>query len=306
MFKSLSFGRARPRRAARTSDLPRRSAAAISSSVRTSLASDMSSNGSTNSLVRGRTVLGFVDAHARTGAFDADEDAAEAPASLVRRLELDLHDLRRHDARSRSGAPAADRARARISPAVGAIDRIGGIEHRRQRARRGLAFLDRHRAVGPLGHHLHRAAVVGRTPGPAPRESRARAEPARRSWRRVPRHRCRRSRAARKARCGRRRSGVLLRRSQMSSSVGYPSFRYVPGLAAAPAAGNKKERVPGGAHSHEPIENSTVMRCRTRRAKYSDLRRRRKMENRGRGGFQSHTAAASTARGSRQTRRNTR
>ena len=41
---------------------------------------------------------------------------------------------------------------------VGAIDRVGDVEHRRQRARGGLAILDRHGAVRPLGHDLHGAA----------------------------------------------------------------------------------------------------------------------------------------------------
>ena len=42
---------------------------------------------------------------------------------------------------------------------IGAIDRIGHVEHRRERARDRLAVLDRHRAVRPFGHDLDRAAV---------------------------------------------------------------------------------------------------------------------------------------------------
>ena len=46
--------------------------------------------------------------------------------------------------------------------AICTIDWIGRIEHRRERPRADFAILDRHRAVGPLGHHLHGAALGAR------------------------------------------------------------------------------------------------------------------------------------------------
>ena len=41
---------------------------------------------------------------------------------------------------------------------VGAVDRIGDVEHRRQRPRNRLAILDLHRSVGPFRHDLDGAA----------------------------------------------------------------------------------------------------------------------------------------------------
>ncbi len=38
------------------------------------------------------------------------------------------------------------------------FDRVGDVEHRRQRPRDGLAILDGHGAVRPLGHDLYRTA----------------------------------------------------------------------------------------------------------------------------------------------------
>ncbi len=52
---------------------------------------------------------------------------------------------------------AIDARRGYLEP-VGAVDRVGDIEHRRQRPRNRLAILDLHRAVGPLGHDLDGAA----------------------------------------------------------------------------------------------------------------------------------------------------
>ena len=50
-----------------------------------------------------------------------------------------------------------DARRGNLQP-VGALDRIGDVEHRRQRPRDRLAILDLHRAIGPLGHDLDGAA----------------------------------------------------------------------------------------------------------------------------------------------------
>ncbi len=52
---------------------------------------------------------------------------------------------------------AIDARRGYLKP-VGAVDRVGDVEHRRQRPRDRLAILDLHRAVGPLGHDLDGAA----------------------------------------------------------------------------------------------------------------------------------------------------
>ncbi len=52
---------------------------------------------------------------------------------------------------------AVDAGRGNFQP-VGLLDRIVDVEHRRQRPRDILAILDAHRAVGALGHDLHRAA----------------------------------------------------------------------------------------------------------------------------------------------------
>ena len=136
----------------------------------------------------------------------------------------------RRDARSRSGAPAADRAPARISRG----DRRDRSDRRHRAPATTRAMPSRiprcsssRRAARPSSAPCSRHC---RRPARAPRATRARAAPVRRSKRRVRRRRYRRSRAAPTARPVNRRSGVPLRRSQMSSSVGYLSFRYVPGL----------------------------------------------------------------------------
>ena len=50
-----------------------------------------------------------------------------------------------------------DPGRGNLQP-VGALDRIGDIQHRRQRPRDRLAILDQHGAVGPFRHDLDGAA----------------------------------------------------------------------------------------------------------------------------------------------------
>ena len=93
-------------------------------------------------------------------AFDAEQHAAETLAAVDRHGHLDLHDVA--GVALEIGAPhqrPVDAGRRHFQP-VGAVDRIGDVEHRRQRARGGFAILDQHRAVGPLGHDLHGAAVA--------------------------------------------------------------------------------------------------------------------------------------------------
>jgi hypothetical protein len=44
---------------------------------------------------------------------------------------------------------------------VSALDRVGDVEHRRQRPRDRLAILDLHRTIRPFGHDLDGAAGLG-------------------------------------------------------------------------------------------------------------------------------------------------
>ena len=99
---------------------------------------------------------------AREMALGAEQLAAEPLAALGGHRHLDLHLIAgvALEIRLPHQRPV-DAGRRQLQP-VGAIDRIGRVEHRRQRARARLAIVDRHRAVGPLGHHLHGAAVEPR------------------------------------------------------------------------------------------------------------------------------------------------
>ena len=174
----------RASRASRLAAFSRRNASATSSSVSTSLASLMSSIGSRTSAsspsaassrrMRARLALG------------AGKDAAKALAALDRHCHLDLRDvagvaLEIGFAHQRP----VDAGRGNLQP-VGAVDRIGDVEHRRQRARHGLAILDRHRAVRALRHDLHGAAVRARDLHPHQPIAELLDAPARRSRRRAP------------------------------------------------------------------------------------------------------------------------
>ena len=95
-------------------------------------------------------------------AFDAAQRAAEPLAALMRHRHLDLDEmtgiaLEIGTAHQR----AVDAGRGNFQP-VGALDRIGDVEHRRQRPRDRLAILDQHGAVGPLRHDLDGAAGFAR------------------------------------------------------------------------------------------------------------------------------------------------
>ena len=100
-----------------------------------------------------------VAADARDVAFGAEQLAAETLAALDRDRHLDLHEIVGVALEVRlAHQRTVDAGRRQLQP-VGAVHRIGGVEHRRQGARADLAVLDRHGAVGLLGHHLHGAAV---------------------------------------------------------------------------------------------------------------------------------------------------
>ena len=53
-----------------------------------------------------------------------------------------------------------DAGRRNLQP-IGLLDRVGDVEHRRQRPRNRLAIVDLHGSIGPFGHDLDRAAVLG-------------------------------------------------------------------------------------------------------------------------------------------------
>ena len=125
-----------------------------------------------------------------------------------------------------------DAGRGNLEP-VGALDRIRDVEHRRQRARRRLAVLDRHRAVRALRHDLDGAARRGRTCAPAPAGSQA------------GHHRLRdggdAGRHALLDDQARSSDPIWLDRSSSCSAA----TSVAPVSAAAGHRGNKKERVPG-------------------------------------------------------------
>jgi hypothetical protein len=138
--------------------LLRRSDSQSSASVRTSLASIMSSIRSNTSA----SLIRAVDADARAVAFGA-EQARRGSAGGRRSVPsiLDLGDVAgiAVEIRAPHQRPV-DARRGNFQP-VGSFDRVGDVEYRRQRARGGLAVLDGHGAVRPLGHDLHRAAGKG-------------------------------------------------------------------------------------------------------------------------------------------------
>ena len=131
-----------------------------------------------------------------------------------------------------------DAGRRHFKP-VGAIDRIGDVEHRRQRARDYLAVLDLHRAVRPFGHDLHGAA--GEPRNLHPHQSVAAGDQDRLGDRRYPR---RHALLDDQARLGIRPGCRSLR--SFARSAARP-FNCHPGSTGpvGPAFGNKKERVPG-------------------------------------------------------------
>ena len=97
-------------------------------------------------------------------ALDAGEDAAKALASFLREGHLDLGLVARIALEiGAAHQRPVDAGRRNLQP-VFAVDRILHVENRRERTRDRLAILDRHRAVGPLRHDLHGAALRGGHP----------------------------------------------------------------------------------------------------------------------------------------------
>ena len=140
---------------------------------------------------------------------------------------------------------------------IGAVDRVGDIEDRRQRARNLFAILDRQRAVRPLGHDLHRAAFGA---GNAhPHQPIAHALDHRLGDRGDARGQ---SRLRDQARIGGRLDCSYRSSIRLMKQIGFgTAFESCPressnvGPDHAPfrgRSGNKKERVPGGAHSQKP------------------------------------------------------
>ena len=143
-------------RLARSSCLLRRSDSASSASVRTSLASIMSSIGSKTSATSPALLIA---ARSRTQSPSVPIKLAAKPAAAVDRgLHFHLGDVAGIAVEIRSPHQRPVDARRRNLQPIGALDRIGDIKHRRQRARCGLAVLDRHGAVRPFRHDLHGAA----------------------------------------------------------------------------------------------------------------------------------------------------
>ena len=143
-------------RSSRSAALPRRIDSAISSSVRTSRASAISSIASSDiGIFAGADVIAMQPDRV---ALDAGERAAEPLAALMGDRHLDLHEMA--GIALEIGAAhqrPVDAGRGNLQP-IGAVDRIGDIEHRRQRPRDRLAILDLHRSVGPFRHDLDGAA----------------------------------------------------------------------------------------------------------------------------------------------------
>ena len=91
-------------------------------------------------------------------ALDAAEHAAKPLAALMRDRHLDLHEMAgiAFEIGAAHQRPV-DPGRGNLQP-IGLLDRIGDIQHRRQRPRNRLAILDQHGAVGPFRHDLDGAA----------------------------------------------------------------------------------------------------------------------------------------------------
>ena len=138
-----------------------------------------------------------------------------------------------------------DAGRGDLQP-IGALDRIGDVEHRRQRARDRLAILDRHRAVRPLRHDLHGAAVDAGDAHPHQPIAEARRAPARRSRRRAP---PRPGSAIRRGSSPDASSiSSFIRLMSLSSLLLFHSAR--PAIRAIPVTKKSGSR---GAHSQKPI-----------------------------------------------------
>jgi len=105
---------------------------------------------------------GIVAANARGLAIHAEQQTVKSASAVDRRRHFHLEAVAGKALEIRAPHQRPVHAgRGHFEP-VGAIDRIGDIEHRRERARDRLAVLDAHRPIRPFGHDLDRAAVEPR------------------------------------------------------------------------------------------------------------------------------------------------
>ncbi len=183
---------------------------------------------------------------------------------------LDLHQMAGITFKIRAAHQRpVDPGRGNLQP-IGAVDRIGDIEHRRQRLRDRLTILDLHRSVRPFRHDLDRAAGLAGYLDPYQPVTHSLQH--RSGHRRHPRRRARLDDEARlgkqigvygtSGRIGHVQCQNLPLGGLASSGLARRSgLRWVaPGLEGGPAglpeparcqmrragSGNKKERVPGG------------------------------------------------------------
>ena len=112
---------------------------------------------------------------------DLEKQALEPLAAVERHVEFDprLVAERPHEIGAAHQRPV-DAGRGHFEP-VFARDRVLEVEHRRQRPAGRLAILDRHRAVGPLGHDLQRRRDAARA-SPAPAAARDRLSTGPATW----------------------------------------------------------------------------------------------------------------------------
>ena len=257
-FACAGGGGASPssRRSSRSAALPRRIDSAISSSVRTSLASAMSSITSSTSASSSGAYIIPVQPHAI--AFDAGERAAEPLAALMGDRHLDLDEVASVALEIGTAHQRTVDARRRNLQPIGPVDRIGDVEHRRQRPRDRLAILDLHRSIGSFRHNLNGAAGLAGDLDPHQAVAHALQDRALRPPTRVPPRRARRRVAAQRA-VRHPRNQRLDRSYPVSKSVwrdlsvrlvsrALPDRRSYRNRTPASRvhSGNKKERVPEG------------------------------------------------------------
>ena len=100
----------------------------------------------------------LIAAESRAVALGADERAAETAAALDRDRHLDLDGVASVALEVGAAHQRPIEAGRRDFQPVRLLDRVGDVEHRRQRARQRLAVVDGHGSVRPLRHDLHGAA----------------------------------------------------------------------------------------------------------------------------------------------------
>src|SRR5258706_298254 len=103
---------------------------------------------SSSSLLALTAAMALVSSRGIGFALDAPERAAEPLAALMGDRHLDFHQIA--GVTFEIGTPhqrPVDTGRGNLQ-SVGPVDRIGDVEHRRQRPRDRLAIVDLHRSVG--------------------------------------------------------------------------------------------------------------------------------------------------------------